>query len=345
MKKELAVVLTFSLFIISACSNDIANNRETTTSGETKNTVNPDISEPNQSIASGALIPDQTSETTTETPNGIKPVKTVKKYVNDELKLTTGYDIEGHEVKVIYHYDLDEYRLAGSWDGSEYDDNGNLIKFTWYNPDDSVFRYHEYEYDAAGNMIKDIYHYDNHTKVSEYTNDEAGNKTSEKIFIDGTLKSWDDFEWDSHGNQIKGVVRYPDGTILMTNTYDNEYDNSGNLIRCTAYLYNEYNPDGMIASRFEYEYNTGGLCTKKLGYDGAGNLCSHEDWEYNDKGEVIKNIKYSFFSSDKGNKETMLEYEYDSRGYKTISIRTEYNPDESIKETSTVNFRYEITYF
>lgn len=64
------VVLALVAGLLAGCKTEptnSANDRETSESGETKNTVNPDISEPNQSIASGALIPDQTSESTTET--------------------------------------------------------------------------------------------------------------------------------------------------------------------------------------------------------------------------------------------------------------------------------------
>ncbi len=65
MKKLLSAILAVSLIITTAaCSTNGADNRETVDSRETKSTVNPDISEPNQSIASGALIPDQTTETT-----------------------------------------------------------------------------------------------------------------------------------------------------------------------------------------------------------------------------------------------------------------------------------------
>lgn len=64
MKKLLSTILAVSLIITAtACSTSGADNRETVDNRETKSTVNPDISEPNQSIASGALIPDQTTET------------------------------------------------------------------------------------------------------------------------------------------------------------------------------------------------------------------------------------------------------------------------------------------
>lgn len=70
MKKLLSTILaTCLIFSATACGTAGADNREIADNRETMSTVNPDISEPNQSIASGALIPEQTTKTTTETQN------------------------------------------------------------------------------------------------------------------------------------------------------------------------------------------------------------------------------------------------------------------------------------
>ena len=76
------VVLALSAGLLAGCTeptNTTAkNDRETSVSGETKNTVNPDVSEPNQSIASGALIPDQTTTETTESATSNSNTYTVR---------------------------------------------------------------------------------------------------------------------------------------------------------------------------------------------------------------------------------------------------------------------------
>ena len=65
MKKIISTVLAACmLFSITACNN-ASSNRETILTGDTMDTVNPDISEPNQSIPSDAMITE--SETETET--------------------------------------------------------------------------------------------------------------------------------------------------------------------------------------------------------------------------------------------------------------------------------------
>jgi len=78
MKKLLSSILVVCMIIsATACGNSSADNRETTVENETKNTFNPDVSEPNQSIANGALITETTTEQTkkngsTYTINGVE---------------------------------------------------------------------------------------------------------------------------------------------------------------------------------------------------------------------------------------------------------------------------------
>lgn len=336
---------------VAACDNTGNDNRRDNRNrdevNETKATISTDVDVPDQSIAEVTDITDVSEVSEDET---VKPVKIIKKYTNDELRLTTEYDLEGHEIKVTYHYDREIDFIgtisSGNWDSSEYDDKGNLIKLSRYDCDGNILDWEEYEYDSSCNMIKKTYFRDGKKgSVYEYDYDDSGNITTEKISNDDTLKYWNDYEWDSYGNLTKGIVRYPDGTILMTNTYDNEYDNDGNLVCCTTYAFNEYYPDGQIAERKEFEYNTSGLCTKKLGYDGLGNLAYHEEWEYNEKGEEIKDIKYTFFGDPSGRIEEIWEYEYDINGNRIKRILTEYAADGSVSDTSTVNYRYEYIYY
>ncbi len=101
MKKLLSTILAVSLIITAtACSTNGADNRETVDNRETKSTVNPDISEPNQSIATGALIPETTTETTTETQNS-----------------GNTYTLRGKDFTLSVHLEDYIYQM----DGSEYE--------------------------------------------------------------------------------------------------------------------------------------------------------------------------------------------------------------------------------
>ena len=91
------VAIAMMASVLTACSKgESANNRETTIADETQNTVNPSASEPNQSIASDALITETTTESTTETRNGYT------------------YTINGVEYTISHPIEDYVYTLSGS---------------------------------------------------------------------------------------------------------------------------------------------------------------------------------------------------------------------------------------
>ena len=104
------VVLAVMSVLLTACNgtkeSNISDDRETTFTGETLTTVNPDISEPNQSIPSDAMITETETENTTPAKNGntytINGVEyTISVRIEDYL-----YDIDGSDAKYI---DLDKF--------------------------------------------------------------------------------------------------------------------------------------------------------------------------------------------------------------------------------------------
>ena len=107
------VVLAIMSVLLTACTetkeSNISNDRETTFTGETQNTVNPDISEPNQSIPSDAMITETETESTAPVKNGntytINGVEfTISVRIEDYL-----YDLPGSDAKFI---DLDKFMEA-----------------------------------------------------------------------------------------------------------------------------------------------------------------------------------------------------------------------------------------
>lgn len=109
----LVVLALIMSVLLTACDgtsgSNVSNDRETTFTGETQNTVNPDISEPNQSIPSDAMITETETETTVPTKNGntytINGVEyTISVSIEDYL-----YDLPGSDFKYI---DLDGFMEA-----------------------------------------------------------------------------------------------------------------------------------------------------------------------------------------------------------------------------------------
>ena len=121
MKKLLSTLLAACMLLsVASCSNSGAANRETTVAvtGDTMTTVNPDISEPNQSIPSDAMITETETESTAPVKNGntytINGVEfTISVRIEDYL-----YDLPGSDAKYI---DLDKFmetygfKSEGKW--------------------------------------------------------------------------------------------------------------------------------------------------------------------------------------------------------------------------------------
>ena len=128
MKKLLSAILAVSLIITAtACNSSGADNRETVDNRETKSTVNPDISEPNQSIASGALITETTTAPTSKKDGATYVINgvefTISKAIEDYL-----YTLPGSNSKYI---DLDAFMQAYGFsriDGKESKASGHLYK-------------------------------------------------------------------------------------------------------------------------------------------------------------------------------------------------------------------------
>ena len=115
-KRIIAALLTGCMLVSFTACNSGSDNRETTFDKETMNTVNPDISEPNQSIPSDAMITETETEITTPAKNGntytVNGVEyTISVRIEDYL-----YDIDGSDAKYI---DLDRFFGAYGFTSSE----------------------------------------------------------------------------------------------------------------------------------------------------------------------------------------------------------------------------------
>lgn len=128
MKKLLSAILAVSLIITAtACNTNGADNRETIDNIETKSTVNPDISEPNQSIASGALITETTTAPTSKKNGATYVINGVEFTISTPIEDFV-YTLPGSESKFI---DLDGFMAAYGLkriDGKQYKEYGHLYE-------------------------------------------------------------------------------------------------------------------------------------------------------------------------------------------------------------------------
>lgn len=143
---------------------------------------------------------------------------------------------EGVQEEVLYEYDQDGRLIRKS--GQDLEAPGTELPET-------------YEYDSAGNQIKQIVWNEDGTMEGwrEFTYDEEGRETQQKNFRpDGTLDlemslfTWE-YEYDAQGHIIDEKEIAPSGGTVAHNTY--EYDAQGGLRKKTDETYNityEYLP-------------------------------------------------------------------------------------------------------
>ena len=111
-----------------------------------------------------------------------------------------------------------------------------LSKETEYKWDGTVYDSEEYEYDAQGNVAKNIFYN-----------------------ADGTVDFYSENEYDEHNNLTKNTFYNADGELMFSQEYENEYDEKGNLIKCTSEWVRttnieEYDEEGNLSSWAEFEY-------------------------------------------------------------------------------------------
>ena len=241
-------------------------------------------------------------------------------------------DIEETDVPVFCLVRVANYRFDGSVGSGteyEYDTAGNQIKDIKYNSDGSVSRWYECEYDAAGNPIKRT-SYNSDGSVSyweKYEYNSAGNQIRETLYsTDGSVSNWTEYEYNSAGNPIKETHYISDGSVSRWIEY--EYNSAGNQIREAS-----YSSDNNASNWTEYEYNSAGNPIKETHYKSGGSIDYWTEYEYNSAGIRIKDTKYD---SD-GGIDYWTESEYDTAG-KQIK-KTYYNSGGKVSSWSEYEYK------
>lgn len=183
-------------------------------------------------------------------------------------------------------------------------------------------------YKDAGKLI-DNFGFENLTSVVYNVDGEKENYFNKKI------------TYDEHGNVISVDFRYDDNEDYTTNTYKNEYDDSGKLIKVFSYdnrgelfeineyIYNKsgnlsqkisYREPGEINYRYEYKYDKNGNAIASTGY--SEDFINTYTYEYNQNGVLEKNI-----CLDKDGIETTTKLTYEYFDDKMIITYKEYDED------------------
>ena len=208
----------------------------------------------------------------------------------------------------------------------------------------------ECEYDKEGRILRHINKNDASCILGsrkEYEYDAAGNLTRETCYElrDGEVKYWIEYR-DAKDDAVDELLRIGskyegEGNLVSENVYNRE----GDLIRYILYREDrtvyvvieykgadcvlrqiDYDKQGNLVSRREFEYDAAGNQTLMADYDADGNIEVHESYdcdtyqvihcywptehEYDPAGNLIKSVDYDY----EGNIEYVTEYTYDEAG-------------------------------
>lgn len=248
---------------------------------------------------------------------------------------STNYDGNGkHSWSYGYEYDEDGKKIKETSykeDGSismiyryEYDEKGNLTKEARYDETETLRAYEVYEYDENGYVLKNTRYsasgvktgYTEYFENTTYANKYAEERRSESYDSDGNLSSV--YEYNKNGETTKSE-NYRNGKLWSAE--ENEYDESGNLIKSSS-----YDADRKFTGYSVYGYNESGKRIKISKYDGSGTLTGYTEIKRNGD-YILSETVYDGY----GNKTEYTEYLENTSDYTKYSRTKRYEKYENGK--------------
>lgn len=209
------------------------------------------------------------------------------------------------------------------------------VSYTVYDKHDNMIAmigkssyYYGFEYDKDGNIIKK---YDGLTNATEEYEYKDGLAVKMRYTNNDGQTMEETYEYDEHGTRIKTTHYIAALDDTSVNETKPEYDAQGRLVRKT-----EYFSDGSVFSVDEYEYNDKGEVVKETS-TGDGSK-TEKEYVRDERGNVLSEL-YKVIAP--GNEETRTEYEYNSDNKK---ISEKKFTVENGKETPKTSWEYVYEY-
>lgn len=275
-----AIVLVFMLSAASCGGESTENISENNAINSTENSSNTEEAQGNIQIAASDTTP--------------KPVR-ANHYIPDEA---LPYIASGTLIR---------------WTEYEYNENGNKIRKTNYDGEETVMSWEVYEYNSDGKLIKlTLYSHPGSYLLKE------SEPSKEEVLIE-----WHEFEYDAGGNNTKETYYNPDGSIDRWLKF--EYDGKGLMIKETV-CGNDGSTD-YVSFWNEYEYDENGKKISRIVYNGPdGSFSSHTGYVYNELREQFQEVYYTKDGEIMGT--SSYSYQYDDEGRITAEIN--YSPDGNV---------------
>jgi hypothetical protein len=203
-------------------------------------------------------------------------------------KDTYKYDTEGHVIEHGYYESSNIFKI----EIYTYNNNGNMIESTTYDPYGKVYAKVTCKYNTQGNRIDSTSfgRYGRLVLNSKFTwvyNNEG--KKIEQVYYneDEEVDSKETYKYDDKGNLIEKVCYAPWSTVGIKEIYN--YDDKGNLIVRGRYI-SEYEVEET------YKYDDKGNQTEKVSYDSYGSVDGKYSYKYDGFGNRIEEIKLNEFN-------------------------------------------------
>jgi len=251
---------------------------------------------------------------------GLKDIKLFTKTEYDEsgkILKETQYLVKSGEAWNIVEYKYNEKGLLTdiitkyydkiSTKSYTYNDNGNLLTYTYYDSKGKLNESEECIYNDKGILTtkytyngkeKDIY--DENGKVIEIIliYEDGKERTFKKLQYDenNNIKKCTEYRYD--GKVFYTIYTYDDNANLLNITeYDdtdtpsiwikNEYDENNNLLKTIEYNNNK------ISGTEEKKYNENDLLIEEISYSSDNTISQRLAYEYDENGNQTKKIEYN----------------------------------------------------
>ena len=302
-------MVLFAVMSVAACESSISEqsgNASEDTVPESVTQAQALIKEGKDYEAYAVLYADKDNEDTKALLDKFLVVPTVterKGYTDYNLTQEIEYNEYGDKILVTTVNPL----IKGNEDGTVtkyeyvYDGNGNITKSVMTTGNSEKQTVIEYEYDTKNNPIKKK----EERQTTENVYDENGNVIKEIVTDDSDNIYVSEFTYDEKGNQLS-VKSFTNGEEWESKEFSYEYNDKGDIIKIA--LTNNIRPESSYDTVYDCHYDENGRIIKKVtsvsGQTMASNGPVTEEFEYNDKGDVVKFTKTTAINV------SVIEYEY-----------------------------------
>lgn len=168
----------------------------------------------------------------------------------------------------------------------EYSNSGDLIVSQVFDESGSPVSESKYKYSSNGLLIELSVDTPDRINKYEYIYDTNGRLVQRISYKDGSLNKATSYLYDENGRIVTSVELYPDGEIELIMSYS--YFKNGNIKSSMYRFYDErslthfkYDSKGKIIKTEEFKYSVSMQ-------DNNPSSTFVEEWEYDDKGNVIR---------------------------------------------------------